>query len=120
MKRLLLTVLLCLLLAGCAPSDPNLKFIQGTWTAAGDQGEGHSWYLEWKFANGSFEMSGYPPIYQAGKYRMKASEGGSLTLELYSQSGDLPSDDRSMIILVDMNNETLTIDGLGPFSRSSP
>ena len=99
-KRLIWVALLaCLMLASCASSDPNVRFIQGKWTAAGDQGEGHSWYLEWSFGNGTFEMSGYPPIYQSGKYRIESSAGGTLTLELYDQSGDLSSDNRTMVVI---------------------
>lgn len=108
------------LLTSCSPLDPNERFIQGGWNAAGDQGEGHSWYLEWTFSNGTFEVTGYPPLHQTGKYRLTASEGSALTLELYDQAGDWPADDRAITILVDQAGDALTIDGQGPFSRVEP
>ena len=118
MKRLIYLALPCLLLAACSPTDPNEKLIQGKWMAAGDLGEGHSWYLEWTFNGGSFEMSGYPPIYQTGQYRVRASESDTITLELYNQEGDLSTDDRAITIVIDSANDQLTIDGQGPFSRT--
>jgi len=108
----------CLLLTGCKTTDPNERYIQGKWTAAGDQGEGHSWYLEWTFDNGHFEMSGYPPIQQSGNYRITESQESTLTLTLINQQGDLATEDRTLTIVIDSTNTSLTIDNLGPFSKS--
>jgi hypothetical protein len=118
MKTSLRLILVVLFLAACIPLDPNDQTIQGSWQAAGDQGEGHSWYLKWTFKNGTFSVEGYPPLTQTGNYRVKSSIGSSLTLELTNQKGDWPTDDREIIILIDKTNNTLTIDNLGPFSKS--
>jgi hypothetical protein len=106
------------LLAACGITDANEKFIQGKWTAAGDQGEGHSWYLEWTFDNGRFEMTGYPPIQQSGLYQIATSAENTLTLTMTEQQGDFGTEDSTLTILIDPDNNSLTIDNLGPFSRS--
>ena len=101
-KKLILPIfIIAVVVAACSPTDPNEIFVQGKWTAAGDLGDGHSWYLEWTFDNGSFEMVGYPPIHQAGKYRLTASEGDTITLELYDQQGDLSTADRTIVVVID-------------------
>jgi len=117
-NRLLFLAICSLLFVACGPIDSNEKFIQGKWTAAGDLGEGHSWYLEWTFDNETFELVGYPPLSQSGKYHMVESKDSTLTLELTDQKGDLPTDDRTIVIVIDSTNNSLTIDNQGPFSRS--
>jgi hypothetical protein len=115
-----LALLLTLFLTACGPTDPNEKFIQGTWMAAGDLGEGHSWYLEWTFENGKFSVEGYPPLTQTGDYKVTKSEGTTLTLELTNQEGDWPTDDTEIIVIIDPDNQTLTIDNQGPFTKTTP
>ena len=109
---------LLLWLAACSPQDPNEKFIQGAWMTAGDIDEGHSWYLEWTFKSGKFEVTGYPPLHQSGSYRVTASEENKLSLELYDQQGDWPTEPRSLDIIINPTDKTLTIDGQGPFTFS--
>lgn len=111
-------ILMAVLLSACVPLDPNDQYIQGTWQAAGDLGEGHSWYLKWTFKNGTFSVEGYPPLTQTGNYRVKSSVGSTLTVELTNQKGDWPTDDKTMVILIDKGTNTLTIDNTGPFSKS--
>jgi hypothetical protein len=119
-KSALPLILALFLLTGCLPLDPNDQYIQGAWQAAGDLGEGHSWYLKWTFKNGTFSVDGYPPLTQTGNYRVKSSIGSALTLELTNQKGDWPTDDRTITVLIDKGSNTMTIDNQGPFSRTDP
>jgi hypothetical protein len=98
----------------------NERFIQGTWTHGTDSGDGHGTYLELTFLPGGFKMQGYPPLEQTGAYRVLSSAGDTLTLRLTGQAGDLPTDDRDMVIVLDRAAHSLTIDGGGPYSRSGP
>ncbi len=116
--RGLLFVLSCLLLSACIPLDPNDQYIQGSWEASGDLGEGHSWFLKWTFNNGTFSVDGYPPLQQTGHYRVKSSIGSTLTIELTDQKGDWPTDDRTITILIDHGTNTMTIDNQGPFTKT--
>lgn len=93
--------------------DPLL----GNWRAAGDHGNGHAWYLQWKFASGSFEMRGYPPIYQAGKYRIVAIEDSKLTVELFDQKGNFGAEKRTVEVLLDGADGTIKIDQMAGFRR---
>jgi hypothetical protein len=118
LSRISLALLLAVFLAACGPADPNEAFIQGTWMAAGDQGEGHSWYIQWTFDNGKFHVEGYPPLVQNGNYSVVASQDSTLTLQLTNQEGDWPTDDLEVVVVIDEVNNTLTIDNLGPFTKS--
>ena len=55
------------------------EFIQGTWRLEGKNDEKHSWMLEWTFDQGKFKLVGYPPLYQAGKYRIIKTEANKMT-----------------------------------------
>ena len=93
--------------------DPLL----GSWRAAGDHGNGHTWYLQWRFANGNFEMRGYPPIYQTGKYRIVANDGSKLTVELYDQKGNFGEEKRTVEVQLDGADGTIKIDQMAGFRR---
>ena len=95
----------------------NERFIQGTWTYTIDQGDGHAAYLDVTFTPGFFEMQGYPPLEQSGRYRVVSSDGDTLTLRLTEQEGDLPTDDQDMVIALDRAADQITIDGQGPYWR---
>ncbi len=98
----------------------NERFIQGAWSFGTDNGDGHGTYLVLTFTPGYFSMEGYPPLEQRGRYRVVDSRGDTLTLEFTHQSGDLPTDDREVLIVLDRAANTLLIDGSGPYSRSGP
>ena len=98
----------------------NERFIQGTWSYGTDNGDGHGTYLELTFSPGHFRMEGYPPLEQTGQYRVTSSLGSSLVLQLTGQAGDLPTDDREMVIELDTNLGQLIIDGGGPYTRTGP
>jgi hypothetical protein len=120
-RLLTLVLMACFGLAACGPTDPNDIFIQGTWTAAGDLGDGqHSWYLEWTFKNGAFNVAGYPPLQQTGRYHIQASQGQHLTLLLTDQKGDWPTGDKTIEVQIDSVHNFLIIDNLGPFNRRDP
>lgn len=97
-----------------ATKKTNEDFIQGTWRLTGDNG-GHAWYLEWTFDHGRFNLKGYPPLYQEGKYRIIKSNGDRLTLDLYDQKGNFGTEDSQVEITIDKKREMLTIKGQGPF-----
>jgi hypothetical protein len=79
--------------------------------------DGHAAYLDVTFSPGNFEMQGYPPLYQTGRYRVLSSSGDTLTLRLTNQEGDLPTDDQDMVIVLDRAADRITIDGQGPYTR---
>ena len=94
----------------------NEDFIQGMWRLTGENG-GHAWYLEWTFNRGRFNLRGYPPLAQDGKYRIIKSAGDKLTLELYDQQGNFGTEDGRVEVVLDKKRDTLTIKGQGPFAR---
>jgi hypothetical protein len=88
----------------------------GTWRAAGDHGNGHTWYLQWKFADGEFEMRGYPPILQKGKYRIDRSSEGKLSVVLFDQSGNFGAEERTIDITFGTGG-LIKIDQMAGFRR---
>ncbi|HKS29875.1 MAG TPA: hypothetical protein VJS44_18775 [Pyrinomonadaceae bacterium] len=97
----------------------NEDFIQGMWRLTGEQG-GHAWFLEWTFLRGHFELKGYPPLAQEGKYRIIKAEGDKLTLELYDQKGNFGTETSQVEVVLDKKKDRLTIKGQGPFKRAQP
>lgn len=116
---LVLPTLACSTFAQTAP-DTNAQFIQGQWSYSEDLGGGFASVLTWDFRNGHFTLEGYPPLFQEGDYRVVKSEGDIVILRLVNQSGDLPTDDREIEIILDRTAETLMIDGQGLFHRVNP
>lgn len=117
---LLGAVLLPLLADGAPPDDSPL---QGTWrlsgeTPANNSGRAMAWYLEWKFSNGRFLQTGYPPLAQQGRYRVLKSEANQLTLELYEQKGNFGAADRKIEVTVAESGTELKIDGKSGFVRT--
>ena len=115
----ILPTLACSALQQITP-DTTTQFIQGQWSYSQDLGDGFFSNLTWDFRTGHFTLEGYPPLYQEGDYRVLTSDGDNVTLRLINQSGDLPSDDRDLEIVLDRSAETLMIDGQGPFHRVNP
>lgn len=104
-------------LASSSAKKTGEDFIQGAWRLTGDN-DGHAWFLEWTFYNGRFNLKGYPPLYQEGKYRVIKTEGDRLTLELYDLKGNSGVDDRKIEVAIDKKRETLMIDDKGAFKRT--
>jgi hypothetical protein len=98
------------------PSD-NESFIQGTWRAAGEQGAGHAWFMEWRFEEGAFTQTGYPPLEQRGRYRVIGDSESRLQLELYEQRGTFGTRDSNLVIVVNRDRDTLRIENLEEFRR---
>ena len=122
MRRLFPLVAIALILfsaAGHASSTgkSNEDFIQGTWRLTGENG-GHAWFLEWTFDRGRFDLKGYPPLAQYGKYRIIKTDDNKLTLELYDQKGNLGTENSQLEVVVDKKKDTLMIKGQGPFKRA--
>lgn len=122
MKRLFpLAAIILLLCAGAAQTassrvKTNEDFIQGMWRLTGED-HGHAWYLEWTFHRGRFELKGYPPLAQHGKYRIIRTDGNKLTLELYDQKGNFGTEDSQVEVVFDKKKDTLMIKDKGPFNR---
>ena len=98
------------------------KLIQGTWRLAGTFSKTgkerlRAWFLAWTFSDGNFQLLGYPPINQKGKYRILKKDGDKLTLELYEQSGTFGKKDKQIEIMIDKEKGTLKIDGRAGFKR---
>ena len=99
----------------------NEEYIKGTWRLNGElppNNTGHPfhWFLEYTFnSDGSFMLTGYPPLMQKGKYRVVKSEDDKLTLELYEQSGDFGTKDKRFEIDLDRKKGVLSIDGKDGF-----
>lgn len=101
-----------------SPQSENEQFIQGEWRLAGqEEGSEHAWLLEWKFDNGSFRHTGYPPIDQEGKYRIRKDAEELLELELYDQTGTFGSETSVLKIRIGRDNDTLRIDDRSGFKR---
>lgn len=92
------------------------KYIQGTWRADGEN-DRHRWFLEWNFDNGKFKQTGYPPIFQEGKYKIINVADGKITVELFDQKGNFGSERRTIVIVTDPEEEKLMISGTNGFSR---
>lgn len=90
--------------------------IEGTWRAAGDHGNGHTWYLQWKFVDGEFEMQGYPPILQKGKYRIAEQTEGKISLVLFDQSGNFGAAERTIEVTLAPDG-TIKIDQMAGFRK---
>jgi hypothetical protein len=97
-------------------TDSDERQIQGTWRLEGSSG-GHSWFLEWTFAEGRFTLKGYPPLFQEGSYRITKTGAGRLTLALYDQKGNFGTENSEIEIVIDTRKDKLKIKGQGPFSR---
>ena len=101
----------------------NEEFIIGTWRLDGELppangGHGFHWFLEYTFdADGTFILTGYPPLMQKGKYRVVKSDENRLTVDLYEQSGNFGDKNKRIEIVVDREKETLIIDGKEGFKR---
>ncbi len=95
-------------------AQTNREFIQGKWRLDGQlpgkNGKpGMSWFQEWIFGDGTFSESGYPPLFQKGKFRVLKDEDNVLTLELYEQSGNFGTKNSNLVIVVDQNEASLKI-----------
>ena len=98
--------------------DSNEQFIQGSWRIAGQLAGGRfAWFKQWKFENGKFELVGYPPLKQSGRYRILKDEGNKLTLELYDQQGTFGTKNSKLEIVVYRDKDQLKIDNSEPFNR---
>jgi hypothetical protein len=124
MKRIFPLLAIALLLfsslsLGAADRKSNEDFIQGMWRMTGQNGM-YGWFLEWTFDRGRFDLKGYPPLAQEGKYRIIKVDGHKLILELYDQKGNFGTESSQLELVIDKKKDTLTIKGQGPFKRAEP
>ena len=119
-KMMLLAVLACAALFAsprATATDSAEQFMQGTWRLTGTNDARHSWFLEWTFDQGKFNLDGYPPLHQEGKYRVLKEQGNKLTLELYEQQGNFGTANSQIEVVIDKDKDTLKIKDQGPFKR---
>jgi hypothetical protein len=123
MKRIFPLVAVALLLfsslslQAVADRKTNEDFIQGMWRMTGQNGS-YGWFLEWTFDRGRFDLKGYPPLTQGGKYRIIKTEGHKIILELYAQQGNFGTENSQIELVIDKKKDTLMIKGQGPFKRA--
>jgi hypothetical protein len=124
----LLALLLVISMLACGCADVNDEFIQGSWYYRNPHlinlsGESHL-EITWTFAGGTFEYYSCcfnGEFYQTGRYEIAKSEGDSIVLELFNQRGsDLGSGRQEIGIKIDRDQDTLTIQAAGPYSRTLP
>lgn len=87
-KSTLLIVISSFLFFNCSSMNSPLKKLEGKWTAGGDQGEGHSWHLEYTFKGSSYNVMGYPPLSESGKMKLKETKGDSLLITFIVKKSD--------------------------------
>jgi len=108
-------------LSGC--TDKNEVYVQGDWffSAPGVGGitQQMSVHTYWNFDDGALVAHSCcddrPGM--SGQYRIVKSEGNSLVLELFDTEGTGVEDEYQVQIVIDRVAETLSIQGVGPFSR---
>jgi hypothetical protein len=90
------------LLLVAAAADPVPPDLAGVWRASGtvgaDKGHGMSWFAEYTFrTDGTFLMTGYPPISVEGKVAVTGRDGRRLHIVLTQRkmgSSDWPDLDK--------------------------
>lgn len=112
-----LAVALGTMLTACAAPDPA-PALAGGWTFSQDLGQGFGAYLTWSFAGDRFTLEGYPPLRQEGRFRLIERRDHTYRIQLFAQSGDLPADEREILVVYDPTADTLMIDGQGPYRRA--
>jgi hypothetical protein len=122
---LILTLLMLVQLAACRPRGAESKdeLIQGTWRLDGSQrdqaGREFTWFSQYEFDKGNFKQSGYPPISQAGSYRILSIDGDKLWLELFDQHGTFGTENKQIVIVVNSAQGELTIANVDHFKRTA-
>ena len=110
-------------IVGC--TDANDQFIQGSWYYRDphlDSVSGET-YLEitWTFGNGTFEYFACcfnVRSHLAGRYRIVESKDDRLVLELFNIRGNGGADRIEIGIKINSEEDTLTIQASGPFTRT--
>ena len=120
MKKVYLGVSISLLIAifcNCSKLSNPLQKLEGKWTVSGDQGGGHSWFLEYTFTGGSYKMVGYPPISESGVIKLKEAHGDSLRVLFVVEKSD-PTGYKNHEEWIFLANNTLTMNG-NVFTKAS-
>jgi hypothetical protein len=91
MRRAALAVLF-LVVAGCSASGAAARELVGAWTTGSTAPDGvHGTSATYRFAeDGTFEMSGYPPIKVVGSWRVSGRDGKRLRLDVTGQTMTAP------------------------------
>jgi hypothetical protein len=122
---LIAAALACPLGAGAAQAQTAAeKFVQGAWHHSGTvpgsvPGREMSFFIEWRFAQGRFVQTGYPPLHSEGRYRVLYADPTVLKLLLFEQSGNFSERDRTIEIALDPKAQTISVNR-GPSLRRKP
>ena len=125
-----ISVLIVLFLAGCK-KDERVEFIQGVWYnknahLANIPAESAQ-ESNWEFDNRYFSFSSCCIVesYFSGNYSITDKKENELTLDLYSMKGQIGgntlrrSDALTLVIKINPEADTITINGDGPYTRVS-
>lgn len=99
--------LICVVSIGCSGTALPFKKLEGKWTASGDQGEGHSWYMEYTFKGNTYAMTGYPPISENGTMKLKETKGDSMLIEFKVIKSDPEYSDHTSWIYLSKDKITI-------------
>lgn len=103
-KSIAFTFLLNILFLSCSNMGGPLNKLEGKWSAGGDQGDGHSWFLEYTFKGNTYSMMGYPPISESGTMKLKVANGDSMLIGFIVKKSDPHYDNHDEWLLL-KNNE---------------
>ena len=89
MKKILFPLLFTFLMTSCATelnsevTEKTPQAFDGLWSESGET-DGYSWYLNYRFENGSYVMEGYPPIYRVGSYELLDESNGVYLVKIHN------------------------------------
>lgn len=126
-----LVLLSALILAGCKP-DPRVEFIQGTWYSlnahlANIPAESAQ-ETTWVFDHGYVEISAccFVETYFSGSYSIADKKEDEVTLDLFNLQGQnggmnlTRKDTLTLVIRINEIDDTIKINGDGPYTRVAP
>jgi hypothetical protein len=97
--------------------DRYEKLIQGAWHYSQSDGRGLGMSLQYSFHRGNYELKGYPQLHQTGHYRVLKVKDSTMQVLFYDKKGDLPKEDKEILITVNPDGPSLMIDHQGPWAK---
>ena len=103
MNKFIVIFLACFI-ASCSPGNNALKKLEGRWEASGSQDEEHSWFIEYNFKGDTYTKSGYPPLSEKGKIKLKEGTGDSLLITFIVEKSDPAYENHDEWIVIKENS----------------